>query len=122
MDKPSIKEHVPMKEEIIERFTRYVKIDTQSNEESNTTPSTPGQFDLIHVLIKELEEIGMEDVEADENGYLMATLPANTSKDIPTIGFLAHVDTATDFSGKNVNPQIIENFDGKDIILNEKLN
>lgn len=122
MDKPSIKEHIPMKEEIIERFTRYVKIDTQSNEESNTTPSTPGQFDLIHVLIKELEEIGMEDVEADENGYLMATLPANTSKDIPTIGFLAHVDTATDFSGKNVNPQIIENFDGKDIILNEKLN
>ena len=111
-----------MKEEIIERFTRYVKIDTQSKEESNTTPSTPGQFDLIHVLIKELEEIGMEDVEADENGYLMATLPANTSKDIPTIGFLAHVDTATDFSGKNVNPQIIENFDGKDIILNEKLN
>lgn len=111
-----------MKEEIIERFTRYVKIDTQSNEESNTTPSTPGQLDLINVLIKELEDIGMEGVEADENGYLMATLPANTNKDVPTIGFLAHVDTATDFTGKNVNPQIIENYDGNDITLNKEQN
>ncbi|MFD1850843.1 peptidase T [Oceanobacillus bengalensis] len=111
-----------MKDEIIKRFTTYVKIDTQSNEDSDTTPSTPGQFNLINVLIDELKEIGMEDVEADENGYLMATLPANTDKDVPTIGFLAHVDTATDFTGKNVNPQIVENFDGNDITLNEKLN
>ena len=85
--------------------------------DSNTTPSTPGQFDLLHVLVEELKEIGMEDVEVDENGYLMATLPANTDKEIPTIGFLAHVDTATDFTGKNVNPQIVENFDGNDIDL-----
>ncbi len=74
----------------------------------------------MEVLIKELKEIGMEDIEADENGYLMATLPANTDKDVPTIGFLAHLDTATDFTGKNVNPQVIENFDGEDITLNEE--
>lgn len=110
-----------MKEEIIKRFTTYAKIETQSNEDSQTTPSTPGQWDLLRVLEKELQEIGMEDVSTDENGYLMATLPANTDKDVPTIGFLAHVDTATDFTGKNVNPQIIENFDGKDITLNQDL-
>ncbi|MDY0406978.1 peptidase T [Virgibacillus sp. 179-BFC.A HS] len=108
-----------MKEELIKRFTTYAKIDTQSNEDSQTTPSTPGQWDLLHVLEKELKEIGMEDVSVDENGYLMATLPANIDKEVPTIGFLAHVDTATDFTGKNVNPQIIENYDGKDITLNE---
>ncbi|RDW21196.1 peptidase T [Oceanobacillus chungangensis] len=111
-----------MKEELIKRFTTYAKIDTQSNEDSKTTPSTSGQFDLLHVLVEELKEIGMEDVALDENGYLMATLPANTDKEIPTIGFLAHVDTATDFTGKNVNPQIVENFDGNDLTLNEKLN
>lgn len=111
-----------MKEELIKRLTTYVKIDTQSNEDSDTTPSTPGQFDLINVLIEELKEIGMEDVETDDNGYLMATLPANTDKDVPTIGFLAHVDTATDFTGKNVKPQLVEKFDGNDITLNEALN
>jgi len=110
-----------MREELIKRFTTYVKIDTQSNEESTTTPSTPGQFNLINLLKEELTEIGMEEVEVDENGYLMATLPANTEKDIPTVGFLAHVDTATDFTGKNVNPQIIEDFDGNDITLNKEL-
>lgn len=111
-----------MKEELIERLTTYAKIDTQSNEDSETTPSTPGQLELVELLIKELKAIGMEDVEADENGYLMATLPANTDKDVPVIGFLAHLDTATDFTGKNVNPQVIENFDGNDIILNKELN
>ncbi|RDW21073.1 peptidase T [Oceanobacillus arenosus] len=111
-----------MKDELIKRFTTYAKIDTQSNEDSDTTPSTPGQFDLLHVLVEQLKEIGMADVELDENGYLMATLPANTDKEIPTIGFLAHVDTATDFTGKNVAPQIVENFDGNDLTLNEKLN
>ena len=111
-----------MKEELIKRLTTYAKIDTQSNEESETTPSTPGQLELVKLLIKELNSIGMEDIAADENGYLMATLPANTDKDVPVIGFLAHVDTATDFTGKNVNPQVIENFDGNDITLNEKLN
>lgn len=111
-----------MKEELIKRFTTYVKVDTQSDENSNTCPSTPGQWTLLHMLVDELKSIGMSDVEVDENGYLMATLPANTDKEVPTIGFLAHVDTATDFTGKNVNPQIVENYDGNDITLNESLN
>jgi tripeptide aminopeptidase len=110
-----------MKNEIIERFIRYVKVDTQSNEDIETCPSTPGQLTLANMLVKELNEIGMNDVSIDENGYVMATLPANTEKSVPTIGFLAHVDTATDFTGKNVNPQIVENYDGKDITLNEPL-
>jgi tripeptide aminopeptidase len=111
-----------LKEELIQRFTSYVKVDTQSNEESQTVPSTPGQLTLLHQLVEELKAIGMEDVSIDENGYVMATLPANTDKEVPTIGFLAHVDTATDFTGKNVNPQIVENYDGQDIVLNEALN
>lgn len=110
-----------MKNEIIERFIRYVKVDTQSNEDIETCPSTPGQLTLANMLVKELNEIGMNDVSIDENGYVMATLPANTEKSVPTIGFLAHVDTATDFSGKNVNPQIVDNYNGKDITLNEPL-
>ncbi|SFB05446.1 tripeptide aminopeptidase [Lentibacillus halodurans] len=111
-----------MKNELIERFTQYVKVDTQSDEASDTTPSTPGQLELANLLVNELKEIGMDDVSIDDNGYVMATLPANTKKDIPTIGFLAHVDTATDFTGKNVHPQIVENFDGNDLTLNEDLN
>ncbi|WP_164214538.1 peptidase T [Virgibacillus sp. YIM 98842] len=111
-----------MQKEIMERFTTYVKIDTQSNEENDSTPSTQGQLELANVLVNELKEIGMEEVSIDEHGYVMATLPANSEKDIPVIGFLAHMDTATDFTGKNVNPQIVENYDGKDITLNEKLN
>lgn len=110
-----------MKEEIIERFTTYVKVDTQSDESVDTCPSTPDQLTLGNMLVDELNSIGMQDVAIDENGYVMATLPSNTEKDVPTIGFLAHVDTATDFTGKNVNPQIIENYDGKDIVLNEQL-
>lgn len=110
-----------MKNEIIERFTSYVKVDTQSNENSETCPSTDGQLTLANMLVEELKVIGMEEVTIDENGYVMATLPANTDKDVPTIGFLAHVDTATDFTGKNVNPQIVENFDGNEIILNKEL-
>ncbi|MGG1246073.1 peptidase T [Bacillus spizizenii] len=110
-----------MKEEIIERFTTYVKVDTQSDESVDTCPSTPGQLTIGNMLVDELNSIGMQDVAIDENGYVMATLPSNTEKDVPTIGFLAHVDTATDFTGKNVNPQIIENYDGKDIVLNEQL-
>ncbi|HLS09060.1 peptidase T [Lentibacillus sp.] len=108
-----------MKKELIERFTRYAKIDTQSDESSEAIPSTPGQLELANLLVDELKQIGMADVSIDDNGYVMATLPANTEKDIPTIGFLAHVDTATDFTGKNVNPQIVENFDGSDLTLNE---
>ncbi|WP_055106227.1 peptidase T [Paenibacillus ihumii] len=108
-----------MRDEIIKRFTSYVRIDTQSNEENEICPSTPGQLTLARQLVQELQEIGMEDVSMDDNGYVMATLPGNTVKDVPVIGFLAHLDTATDFSGTNVQPQIVENYDGGDIVLNE---
>ncbi|EPY09740.1 MULTISPECIES: peptidase T [Paenibacillus] len=108
-----------MKQELIERFTSYVKVNTQSNDDSETCPSTPGQLDLARLLVDELKALGMEEVTMDENGYVMATLPANTDKDIPTIGFLSHVDTATELSGEGVNPQLVENYDGKDIVLNE---
>ncbi|MFX3623636.1 MAG: peptidase T [Ectobacillus sp.] len=110
-----------MKDEIIKRFTSYVKVDTQSDGNSVTCPSTPGQLTLARMLVDELKAIGMEEVAMDENGYVMATLPANTEKDVPTIGFLAHMDTATDFTGANVNPQIVENYDGTDIVLNQDL-
>lgn len=110
-----------MKSEIIERFTRYVKVDTQSNENNEACPSTPGQLTLANMLVEELKQIGMKDVTIDENGYVMATLPANTDKKLPTIGFLAHVDTATDFTGHDVKPQIVENYDGNDITLNQAL-
>jgi tripeptide aminopeptidase len=108
-----------MKNEIIERFTSYVIIDTQSNDGSETCPSTEGQLTLARTLAEELKAIGLEDVSMDEFGYVMATLPSNTDKQVPTIGFLAHIDTATDFTGKNVNPQVLENYDGQDILLNE---
>ncbi|WP_423800196.1 peptidase T [Neobacillus sp. SAB-20_R2A] len=111
-----------MKEELIQRFTSYVKVDTQSNESSETCPSTEGQWTLLRLLVEELNQIGMQEVTIDENGYVMATLPSNTDKDVPTIGFLAHVDTATDFTGKNVNPQILESYQGGEIVLNEALN
>lgn len=110
-----------MKEQVIERLLRYVKIDTQSDFNSTTTPSTKKQFDLLHMLQQELADIGLTDITLDENGYLFATLPSNTNKDVPTIGFLAHVDTTTDFSGTNVNPQRIDNYDGGDIVLNDEL-
>ncbi|WP_428910173.1 peptidase T [Niallia sp. Krafla_26] len=110
-----------MKEEIIQRFTAYVKVDTQSNPEVETCPSTPGQLTLANMLVEELNQIGLEDVTIDENGYVMATLPSNTEREVPTVGFLAHVDTATDFTGKNVNPQIVENYNGQDIVLNKDL-
>lgn len=111
-----------MKEKLKQRLITYAKIDTQSDENSPTTPSTEKQWDLLRLLEGQLREIGMEDIELDENGYLFATLPANTNKDVPTIGFLAHVDTATDFTGSNVKPQVVENYDGGDIVLNEELN
>jgi tripeptide aminopeptidase len=105
---------------ILERFLRYVKIDTQSDEESKTNPSTMKQFDLGKILEKELIEIGFQNVELDENCNLWAEIKSNTDRDIPAIGFIAHMDTATDVTGKDVNPQIIENYDGDDIILNKK--
>ncbi|MBM6616879.1 peptidase T [Bacillus suaedaesalsae] len=110
-----------MREELIQRLTSYVKIDTQSDEKSTTCPSTPGQLVLARQLVQELIEIGLEEVTLDENGYVMGTLPSNTEKDVPTIGFLAHLDTATDFTGKDVKPQIIESYDGGNLVLNEKL-
>ncbi|KKB44444.1 peptidase T [Bacillus thermotolerans] len=110
-----------MKQTLIDRFTSYVKVNTQSNENSDTTPSTPGQWTLLRMLEEELNRIGMQEVTVDENGYLMATLPSNTDKEVPVIGFLAHVDTATDFTGENVKPQVVESYDGKDIVLNQSL-
>lgn len=110
-----------MKEQVIERLIRYAKIDTQSDFTSETTPSTQKQFDLLHVLKDELAEIGLTDITLDENGYLFASLEANTEKEVPTIGFLAHVDTSTDYTGTNVKPQRVDNYDGGDIQLNENL-
>lgn len=110
-----------LQKDLIKRLTSYVVVDTQSNDESETCPSTPGQLTLAGMLVEELKSIGMTDVTMDENGYVMATLPSNTEKEVPTIGFLAHVDTATDFTGKNVKPQIVENYDGNNIVLNEEL-
>jgi len=107
-----------VKNEIITRFKTYVQVDTQSDESKQTCPTTEGQLTLGRMLAEELKQIGMQDVTIDDNGYVMATLPANTDKDVPTIGFLAHLDTATDFTGKDVKPQIVENYDGGDIVLN----
>jgi tripeptide aminopeptidase len=108
-----------MKEKLIERLVRYAKIDTQSDFNSTECPTTTGQWDLLHVLEKELGEIGMEEITLDDNGYLFATLPSNTDRDVPVIGFLAHVDTATDYTGKNVKPKRIDDYDGKDVQLND---
>lgn len=111
-----------MKNEIMDRFISYAQVNTQSDEDGETCPSTPGQLVLAQMLVDELNAIGMQEVTMDSNGYVMATLPANTDKEIPTIGFLAHMDTATDFTGAGVNPQIVENYNGQDIVLNEARN
>lgn len=111
-----------MKQQILNRFLKYVQIDTQSDENSKTFPSTQKQFDLANLLVKELNEIGLEDVEIDQYGYVTATLPSNTDQDIPVIGFLAHMDTAPDMSGTKVRPQVFENYNGKDILLNKVKN
>ncbi len=110
------------KQQIIDRFLSYVKIDTQSDETSESTPSTEKQWDLANKLKAELETMGMQEVSIDEHAYVMATLPSNVEHDVPVIGFVAHFDTTPDFSGTNVNPQIIENYDGKDIVLNKEKN
>ena len=106
---------------ITERFLKYVSFCTTSDEETNMTPSTPGQMEFAKYLASELKEIGMQEVTLDENGYVMATLPANVEGK-PTIGFIAHMDTAPDASGKNVKARIIENYDGQDILLNAEKN
>ena len=110
-----------MKEEMIQRFTSYVKVDTQSDAEKESCPSTEGQLNLARQLVEEMKSIGIQEVTMDENGYVMGTIPSNTDKDVPTIGFLAHIDTATDFTGKHVKPQLHENYQGGDITLNEDL-
>ena len=106
---------------LTERFLKYVSFCTTSDEETNMTPSTPGQMEFAKYLAAELKEIGMQEVTLDENGYVMATLPANTEGK-PTIGFIAHMDTAPDASGKNVKARIVENYDGQDIVLNAEKN
>jgi len=108
---------MPM-QHIIDRFLSYVTIDTQSNANSKTTPSTEKQWNLANELVYELKQIGMQDVSIDNNAYIMATLPSNISEKVPTIGFISHFDTSPDFSGTDVNPQIIRDYDGGDIVLN----
>lgn len=110
-----------MKEKVIERFIRYAKIHTTSDPESSTYPSTSRQLDFMHLLAEELKNIGCAEVEVDEFGYLMATIPANTNKKSPVIGFIAHVDTSPDFSGENVNPQIVQDYNGLPIHLKSGL-
>lgn len=107
---------------IIDRFISYVTIDTESDSNSETTPSTAKQWNLANVLVEELKSIGMQDVTIDDKAYIMATLPSNVAHEVPTIGFISHFDTSPDFSGANVKPQIIPNYDGKDIVLNAAQN
>ena len=107
---------------IIDRFLSYVTIDTESDASSTTTPSTKKQLDLANLLVKELNTIGLSDVTIDENGYVMGTLPSNVDHEVPTIGFVSHYDTSPDFTGKDVKPQIISNYDGGDIVLNAEKN
>lgn len=105
---------------LVERFLKYVSFDTQSDESTRVTPSTPGQMVFAKYLKTELEALGLEDITLDEHGYLFATLPANTDKEVPTIGFIAHMDTSPDMSGKNVSPKIIKNYGGGDITLSSE--
>ena len=110
------------KDHITKRFLSYVTIDTESDPNNPEFPSTEKQWDLARLLVKELSDIGMNDITLDENCYVMATLPSNLDYEVPTIGFVSHIDTTPDYTGANVNPQIHHNYDGKDIILNEKEN
>ena len=105
---------------IVDRFLKYVSFDTQSDESSSSTPSTEKQLVFANYLKEELQNIGLKEVSLDQNGYLFATLPANTEKKLPTIGFISHMDTSPDMSGKNVQPKIVKKYDGGDITLSEK--
>ena len=109
-------------EKLLPRFLEYVKIDTQSDPRSKTTPSTKKQWDLAKKLVQELHQIGMQEVSIDEHAYIMATLPSNLDKKVPTIGFIAHFDTTPDFTGQGVRPKVIENYDGGDIVLHTARN
>ncbi|MCG8579312.1 MAG: peptidase T [Bacteroidales bacterium] len=109
-------------EQVLDRFLKYVVVDTQSDTDTGLTPSTPGQMVFAETLAEELKAIGLEEVSLDENGYVMATVPATTDKEVPVIGFVAHMDTSPDFSGKHVKPRVINNYQGGDILLNEAEN
>jgi len=111
-----------MMQHIIDRFISYVTVDTESDPNSDTTPSTAKQWDLANKLVDELKAIGLEDVTIDENAYIMATLPSNVEHDVPVIGFVSHFDTTPDFTGANVKPQIVPNYNGGDIVLNAEKN
>ena len=111
-----------MMKALVERFLRYVKVNTQSDPDSDTCPSTARQWELARTLRDELESLGLEEVTLDKRAYLTATLPANTDKPVPTIGFISHFDTSPDFSGQGVKPRLVKNYDGKDIVLNERDN
>ena len=108
-------------EKVVERFIRYAKVNTQSNENVKTCPSSPGQIQLAQILVAELQDLGMSEVSMDVNGYVMATLPSNTVKSVPVIGFISHMDTSPDFKADRVNPQIVDHV-GKPIVLNAKEN
>ncbi|OAD40885.1 peptidase T [Polaribacter atrinae] len=110
------------KQHITDRFIKYVTIDTESDPNNPAFPSTEKQWDLANVLVEELKQIGMKEVDLDDNCYIMATLPSNLDYEVPTIGFVAHIDTSPDFTGKNVKPQIVENYQGNNIILNVEEN
>ena len=103
---------------VTDRFLDFVRLYTQSDELTNMTTSTPGQMEFAKYLKDLLEKMGLEEVSLDDNGYLFATLPSNSSKNLPTIGFIAHMDTSPDMSGKHVNPRIVKNYDGSVIKLN----
>lgn len=107
---------------VTEKFLRYVAYDTTPDEESTTVPSTKRQLVLGEVLARELKEIGLQEISLDENGYVMATLPSNMDRKVPTVGFIAHMDTSPDMPGENVKPKIVKNYDGGDIVLNEEKN
>ena len=107
---------------LVERFFEYVSFDTQSDMDTGLTPSTPGQMFFAKYLVDELKRIGMSEVKVDDNGYLTATLPSNISRQVPVVGFIAHMDTSPDFTGKHVKPKIVSNYDGGDIALDEEEN
>ncbi len=108
--------------ELLERFLRYVKVETTSDDSTGTTPSTPNQLVLAKMLYQELKDLGIEEVKLSDHGYVYATIPSNIDKEVPTVGFIAHMDTSPDMSGKDVKPQVVEDYDGGDIVLNEELN
>ncbi len=107
---------------VVDRFLKYIAIDTKSDEDAVVTPTSPGQWKLAEQLVEELGELGMEDISLDENGYIMATLPSNVDREVPVIGFIAHMDTSPEVPGADIKPRFVENYNGEDIILNEEKN